>query len=707
MVVVIGGGAAVGAIALAGWVVNVANSAPNLASLKTFTPGSPSEVFASNGSSLGYIWSPDVHYTVTDSQIPQIVKEATVAIEDRRFYQHGALDYVGILRAAVKDALNGGTALQGASDLTMQLLDNSYLYFQNLRRTRGIRYKIIQARLAQELYAAHNKAWILTGYLNNVPYGTNSNGQEAYGVQAASYLFFDKPVWKLDLAQAALLAGLPQAPGAYDPYVYPKAALARRQEVLNAMVTAHDITQAQAHRASREKLQVKPDQSYLVRRDPYIFDFIEQQAAQDLCHVNNPKNCPALSEGLKIYSTIDLRKQAIAQQAIANHESTLAVQAPGTNYGAAAAAVASVNDNGDILALANSSNYSQTTFDYATSAHRQSGSSFKPFALMTLIHDFHGDPNSTLYVSKFLAAGWLPVDPTWSVKTAELTYAGTINITQAMIASDNTVFVQLAADLGWGRLDAMAQAMGITSPLDGNPAEVIGGQKIGVTPLEMADAYATIADGGVHHSPTIINKIVFPDGSVRYFGKPQGTQVFPYNEAYVGTSVLKGVITSGTGTAANYGCPAAGKTGTAENGDNAWFVGYTPRMSTAVWVGYPQGQIAMANGFGGSLAAPIWHDYMQAASGSYCGDWRPPATPFVGTQFLGDVYHYAVAAPPAPPSTPKKSNGGANGGANVGSTGTSTSPAGGSTTPAAGTGTGNGPGSGGSGPGSGGSGPGG
>ncbi|MHB1837016.1 MAG: transglycosylase domain-containing protein, partial [Solirubrobacteraceae bacterium] len=464
--VVIGGALAVGGIALAGWVVNVANSAPNIASLKMFKPGSPSEVFASNGSSLGYIWSPDVHYTVTDSQIPQIVKEATVAIEDRRFYQHGALDYVGIVRAAVKDALNGGSSLQGASDLTMQLLDNSYLYFQNLRKTRGIRYKIIQARLAQELYAAHNKQWILTGYLNNVPYGTNSNGQEAYGVQAASYLFFDKPVWKLDLAQAALLAGLPQAPGAYDPYVYPKNALARRQEVLQAMVTAHYITQAQANTANREKLQLRPDQSYLVRRDPYVFDFIEQQAAQDLCHVNNPKNCPVLSQGLKIYSTIDLRKEADAQQAIANHEALLAVQAPGTNYGAAAAAVASVQaSNGHILALANSSSYSQTTFDYATSAHRQSGSSFKPFALMTLIHDYNGNPYSTYYISKFLPAGWLPVDPTWSVHTAELTYAVRIDIQQAMAASDNTVFVQLAADLGWGKLDAMAHAMGITSPL--------------------------------------------------------------------------------------------------------------------------------------------------------------------------------------------------------------------------------------------------
>jgi penicillin-binding protein 1A len=221
------------------------------------------------------------------------------------------------------------------------------------------------------------------------------------------------------------------------------------------------------------------------------------------------------------------------------------------------------------------------------------------------------------------------------VHTAEESYQGTINVTKATIVSDNTVYAQLAADLGWDKLDETAHAMGITSPLFGYPAEVIGGLKIGVTPLQMADAYATLANGGTHIPATIIDRIVFPDGSVRSFGNPPQTRVFSYGEAYEGTSVLKQVITSGTGTAAGYGCPAAGKTGTAENYENAWFVGYTPRMSTAVWVGYPQGNIPMADGFGGTLAAPIWHDYMEAASSGYCGDWAPPAEPFQGTAFFG------------------------------------------------------------------------
>jgi penicillin-binding protein 1A len=615
--------ATVGALAVAGWVVNVAQSAPDLSTLKPLEPGSPSQVFAADGTSLGYIWSPDVHNAVPGARIPQVLKDATIAIEDRRFYQHGALDYQGIVRAAIKDAFSSGATLQGASTLTMQLIDN--LYLQKLRSTRDLKYKIVQAKLAEQLAAKHSKTWILDSYLNDVPYGTVGN-QTAYGVEAAAEMFFNKPVTKLTLAQAALLAGLPQAPSLYNPFTDRAAALRRRHEVLRSMVQAHYITQAQADAAASTKLGVKHDQNYLIRKQPYVFDYIQQAVAKDLCP-SNPNRCPALYKGLKIYTTIDLRKEALARQAILAHEG---------GPGQPSAGLASVNPaNGHIEAIASSSDYKQTTFDYATQAHRQPGSSFKVFALMTLIHDYHGDPAQTYYTSRLLAPGWLASDPTWEVHTAELSYLGTVNLVKATVDSDNTVYAQMAADLGWAKLDQTAHAMGITSPLDGNPSEVIGGLRIGVTPLEMADAYATLANGGSHVPVTIIGKVVFPDGSTQDFGNPKHTPVFTDGEAYTATNVLKGVITSGTGTAAQYGCPAAGKTGTANNMENAWFVGYTPRMSTAVWVGYSQGNIPMTNGFGGVLAAPIWHDYMSAASGGYCGDFPQPATPFQGSAYFG------------------------------------------------------------------------
>ena len=490
---------AVGGLAVAGWVVNVAQSAPSIKSLKVRAPGQPSQVFASDGTSLGYIWSPTVHTAIPGSQIPPLVKRATIAIEDRRFYQHGALDYQGILRAAVKDALSGGNSLQGGSTLTMQLVDNLYLP-QQIRATHNLKYKIIQAKLAEELASLHNKNWILDSYLNDVPYGTVF-GQTAYGVEAASQMFFDKPVSQLSLSQAALLAGLPQAPSEYNPFRHPAAARHRRNEVLQAMVTAGDITQVQADAAGRRKLEDKADTAFAVHSQPYVFDYVQQSVERDVCP-RTPTNCPQVSEGgLKVYTTIDLKKQAEARAAILAHEG---------GPGQPAAGLASIQTStGHILAIASSSSYSQTSFDYATQAHRQPGSSFKVFVLMTLIHDFHGDPNQTYYTSKFLATGWLPGYPAYTVHTAEDSYQGNINVTKATILSDNTVFAQLDADLGPDKVRSTAYAMGITSPLQGLPAEAIGGLKVGVTPLEMADAYATLANGGSHVPATIIDKVVY------------------------------------------------------------------------------------------------------------------------------------------------------------------------------------------------------
>jgi penicillin-binding protein 1A len=665
-------GIVVGALAITGWVVNVARSAPDLGSLHAKIPGSPSQVFAADGTSLGYIWSPSVHTPLAGSQIPRRVKQATVAIEDRRFYQHGALDYQGIVRAAIKDTVNG-QQLQGASTLTMQLVDNVYLpkRFQRARQSHDLKYKIVQAKLAEQLESRRSKNWILDNYLNDVPYGT-VRGQTAYGVGAAAQMFFDKPVSKLTLDQAALLAGLPQAPSEYNPFIDSGAARKRRNEVLQAMVNAGYITQARADAAAKRKLEVKSDDRYSVKKEPYVFDYIQQAVARDLCP-HTPTHCPRMNQGgMKIYTTIDLRKQALARQAILNHESLLAAQG---GPGAAAAGLASINPaNGHIEAIASSSDYKQTSFDYATDAFRQTGSAFKTFALMTLIHDYHGNPNDTYYTSKPLAAGWNAADPTWEVHTDDNTYHGSISIAHATTISDNTVYAQLASDLGYDKLDAMAHAMGITSPLDGNPSEVLGGLRTGVTPLQMADAYATIANGGSHVKATIIDKVVFPDGSVDDFGKPEPKRVFPYDEAYAADQVLKTVITGGTGTSANYGCPAAGKTGTANNFANAWFVGFTPRMATAVWVGYPQGNISMADGFGGTLAAPIWHDYMSTASAGYCGDFARPAVPFQGTAFFGNFAATGGAGSGSPGSSGTATTGTTGGTGTTGQSQTSTNP---------------------------------
>jgi penicillin-binding protein 1A len=613
----------IGVAGVAAWVINVADSAPNIGQLKPRDPGQLSEVYGSDGSLLGYITSDVLRTYVSGKTIPRVLKRATVAIEDRRFYKHGGVDYEGIVRAAMKDVFGGGKSIQGGSTLTMQLVRNIYLPYR-LADTRSLKRKIIEAKLAQELEKKHSKNWILTAYLNDVDYGT-LGGKTAVGVGAASQMFFNKPVNKLNLAQAALLAGLPQAPSEYNPFLAPDLARGRRHEVLYAMAQSHYITLAQARAADRSPLQVQRNDAYSLKREPYIFDFVRDQLIQRYGLRTVEKG------GLKVYTTIDLKRQQQARQAILANEG---------QPGDPAAALVSIDpSNGHILAMATSSNYNETKFDYAAQAHRQTGSAFKVFALMTLIHDFHGDPNQTYYTSKELLPGWLPGYPTYHVQTSELSYEGNINVTRATTASDNTVFAQLAQDEGMDKVTATAHAMGITSTLTDLPSEVLGA--VSVSPLEMADAYATLASGGIHHAPTAISRVVFSDKSVANIGDAPGNRVFSPGEAYAGTQVLKTVIQSGTGTAADYGCPAAGKTGTTSNFTDAYFAGYTPQLATAVWVGYPNSTISMNDvnglgpGFGGTLAAPIWHDYMSQASNGYCGDFSRPVDPFHGTAFFG------------------------------------------------------------------------
>jgi penicillin-binding protein 1A len=614
-------GIALGAAAAVGWVVATADNGPNLTELKGRSPHPLTQIFAADGSSLGYVHSDTVYNPVPASKIPKRLREATIAIEDRRFYQHGALDYQGILRAGVKDLFSGHDSLQGASTLTMQLVDNKYMPAR-IAANHNLKYKIIQAKLAEQLENKHPKSWILDNYLSDVPYGT-VGGQTAIGVGAAAQVFFGKPVWKLSLPELAMIAGLPQAPSQYNPFLHPKLARQRRTDVLNAMAASHYITLAQAAAAIRKPLGVHATTRYTARRQPYLFDYVLHELYQRF-GANTVAN-----GGLKVYTTIDPKRQEQAATALLAHEG---------GPGQPAAALVSIDPtNGHIVAMDTTSRYGtgpgETTFDYAWQGHRQTGSAFKVFSLMTLIHDYDGDPNRTYYTSKLLPPGWLPGYPTYSVHTAELSYQGTINITRATTDSDNTVFAQLAQDLTLPKVSATAHAMGITSSLTNYPSEALGA--VSVSPLEMADAYATIASGGIHHPPTAITKVVFPDGSVVNMGSPAGNRVFSEGESYAATQVLKTVIQSGTGTAANYGCPAAGKTGTTSSFTDAYFDGYSPKLATAVWVGYPNATESMANGFGGTLAAPIWHDFMSAASDGYCGDFTVPSVLWHGTQFVG------------------------------------------------------------------------
>jgi penicillin-binding protein 1A len=600
-----------GAVAIsvgASWAVDVYNSAPPLASLKPVQKGRSSAIYAADGSLIGFIRSSSIRQPVSSKALPQDLKYATVAIEDRNFFNHGALDPAGIARAAWKDILAGGKPVQGASTITQQLVRD--LYIRDPEET--IKRKIVEAHLAYEEEEAHSKQWILKEYLNTAPYGT-VEGETAVGVEAAAQTYYGKPAKQLGLAEAAMIAGLPQAPSEYNPFLDPQAALDRRDQVLEAMEDQGYITPSEYREARHEGLNLHPGHKYRVIRDPFLFDLVQQELI-DKYGLNTVRY-----GGLKAYTTIDPALQERAQEA---------VDSCGVCYsgGGPAAGLASVDpDNGEIVALASTEgSESESEFNYAWQAHRQPGSSFKTYVLTTAIKQGI-DPYSTYYDGTSPKTLETPGGGTWTVSNAE-EGSGTMSLDQATVDSVNVVFAQLDLDVGPRNVTHTAHQMGIEAPLESVPAEAIGGLSVGVTPLEMADGYATLASGGVHHDPTAIARVEFPTGKVDEPEADSGNRVLTEGEAYEVTKILEGVITEGTGAGfTSIGCSAeAGKTGTSENLSDAWFVGYTPKYSTAVWVGHPQSR--EETGYGGPTAGPIWRSFMEAANGEECGEFVEPSS---------------------------------------------------------------------------------
>ncbi len=595
-------------IAVSSWVLDVAADAPSLASCKPIDRGGNSTLYAADGSKLGVIASDEARTPVSIEKIPKTVQLATVAIEDQRFYQHGGVDPEGILRAAVKD-LEAGKPVEGGSTITQQLVRNLCIAKpeQNLER------KIVEAKLAIEYSKRHSRQEILGQYLNIASYGT-IEGATAVGVQAAAKIYFSKPVWKLNLAQSSLLAGLPQAPSEYNPILNPGEALARRNEVLAKMAKLGYVSHDRARAAAAGGLALDVSDGYFKHRQPYFFDYVENELISKY-GVNTVRD-----GGLEVHTTIDPDLQRVGLDAM---RSTLPYSTDPSS------ALVSIDPrNGHIRAMVSSSNYARSQFNLAAQGRRQPGSAFKAFVLTTAIKQGI-DPYTTYYTSKPLDLD-LPHWGHWEVHTADEGYQGTVNLQQATVTSDNTVFAQLDLDVGPAAVAATAKSMGITTHLDGIPAEGIGGLRLGVSPLELTDAYATLASGGIHHNPVAIEKVVFADGHVDRPQPADPKRVLPEAVAYEVTRLLHDNITEGTGTAAYTGCAGqAGKTGTTDEYTDAWFSGYQPNLATAVWVGYPQSnEISMSSVhgitvFGGTFPAEIWNS-LYTNGGVPCVEFSQP-----------------------------------------------------------------------------------
>ncbi len=448
----------------------------------------------------------------------------------------------------------------------------------------------------------YSKDEILDMYLNTVYFGSN-----AYGVEAAARTYFDKDPKDLTLAEAALLAGLPQAPSAYSPVKHPQAALTRRNEILVKMFAQGFITAGEELQALKEPLELAPYSPYTKVQEPYVVAYVRKQL------IDMYGEDRVFKGGLRVETTINPAYQKLGMEAIA---STL------NQEGDPSAALVSVEtQTGYIRAMVGGSDYDSSKFNLAAQGRRQPGSAFKTFVLTAAL-EMGMDPYNTYYESQPVTLTYPGAPKPWSVSTYGNSYYGSSTVAQATLRSDNTVYAQMALDIGAERIVDVAHRMGITSYLNADPAIALGGLTVGVSPLEMASAYATLANHGERIEPTIILKVTDAKGNVLLDAQPKRTQAISAGVAYEVTRILQDNILHGTGTKANIDRPAAGKTGTAQEWYDAWFCGYTPHLSTAVWMGHPEAQISMDNVHGirvtgGSFPAEMWHKFMVVAESDF------------------------------------------------------------------------------------------
>ena len=555
----------------------------------------------------GYIYDGDVKHPhvlavlrgsesrvlLQSGQIAPIMKQAIVAIEDKRFYEHRGVDLHAIGRAFWADVRNKAV-VQGGSTITQQFIKNAYV-----KDNRSVARKLKEAALAWQLEQRKPKDWILTAYLNTIYFG---NG--AYGVGQAALTYFGKPASELTLPEAALLAGIPRDPARYDPVTNPRAAKLRRRLVLDQML-AQGIIARDQFKEARSAALPSPDEIRLPgtqeREGQYFVNYVKQQL------VDEYGSSQVFGGGMRVYTTLDRGLQRMARGAIAKWLSN--------PDGPQAALVAIDPRNGNVLAMVGGSNYRESQFNLAVQGERQPGSAFKPFVLAAALDQ--GISPATHFVSHPVV---IPLgDRLWQVENYEGEYLGSIDLESATIHSDNSVYAQLTSVVGPKNVAAMAREAGIRSKLNSYFAIGLGAEA--ANPLEMARAFSTFANDGSRIDGSIFGnqpRAVYKVGKRR--NQPVGHRVLDSDKTALLNSILQKVVTQGTGhRAALPDRPVAGKTGTTENYGDAWFVGYTPQLAVAVWVGYPRELRSMETEYhggpvaGGTYPAEIWRTFMQSA----------------------------------------------------------------------------------------------
>lgn len=587
-----------------------------------------SRILASDGTLLAKLFYDEDRVAVPLSKVPEHLRNAVVAAEDKRFFNHRGVDFESIARAALAD-LQHGRVVEGGSTISQQLVKNVYG-----EKERTLRRKVREALMAYRLEQRYpSKERILERYLNTVYLG-----HSAYGVEAASRFYFGKPVSRVSLPEAAMLAGLIRSPNTNSPFVSRSKAKQRRDRVVEQMLDEGFITTAQAQAATRSPVRVQRPK-LPKGRAPYFVEYVKHVL------IDRYGADRLLKGGFRVRTTLDLKMQQAAERA--------AWQTLDRPDDPEVALVAIEPSSGAIRAMVGGRRFERLRYNLAVQGHRQPGSAFKPFVLATALSQGYsletridGTPGTLV----------LPNGRRWRVSNAtEGSGGGMLSLREATVYSVNAAFARLILDLSADDVADTAESMGIVTPLNRDPAIALGGLTQGVTPLEMASAYGTLATRGIRVPPSPILEVREVSGKPVDRLSPTGEPVLDEAISALETQVLEDVIRYGTGKRAQIGRPAAGKTGTTQDYRDAWFVGYTPDLVTAVWVGYPTRQKAMRNVHGrrvagGTFPAMIWASFMQEAlAGKPARDFAPlPTNRLVKIRLCTDTNLVATQYCPRP-----------------------------------------------------------
>lgn len=540
------------------WLLNL----PDYQSADAYLVAEPTQVYDASNNVIAEYYLQN-RRIVTKDQVSPYVLAGTVDTEDIRFYQHNGIDPQGIARAVLVQFTGGS---EGASTITQQLVRNTVLSEEQFEQT--LKRKVREAYIAIQLEKKYSKDQILMMYINTIYYG-----HAAYGIQAASITYFNKDAKNLTLAEAALLAGLPQSPSRYDPTENPELAITRRNLVLDRMYTAGDITEEECKAAQAEPLTLNEGRVMDEQGPyPYFTDYIKQLLLQDF------DRDTVFQGGLKVYTTLDPSIQTMAEDAVNERLTEY------RNDELEAALVAIDPETGYIKAMIGGRDYNVDQFNLATMARRQPGSSFKTFTLAAAMSN---GMNPNIFVN---CNSPLQVTPTWNVQNFGNYSYGNIMLAEALARSSNTGFVQVAETIGAENIVDYAKKMGIDEDLPAYTSITLG--TVGIPPVQMAEAYATLATGGIHRDSVAITRIEDRNGNKVYEHSDSPERVLDEAIAQAETEVLETVVASPDGTANSmkslltFDQPIAGKTGTSENYRDLWFCGYTPQVSVAVWCGY-------------------------------------------------------------------------------------------------------------------------